>query len=289
MFTTSLPFALPADRRQRRPGAGVAHVGCSGWHYEHWRGRVYDEHLPTSAWLGEYALRFATVEINNSFYRLPSEHTFASWREQVPRGFLFAVKASRFLTHIKRLRDPEEPLERFFAHARPLGPTLGPVLYQLPPRWFPDEERLRHFLDVLPERIAPGSRHRVFHVLEFRDARGYEPWVIELLHDHGVAMCVHDMPGSASPLLVTGPILYLRLHGHGKKYGGSYPDAVLAEWAAWIARATASGRDAFVYFNNDMNGYAVSDATRLRAMLEQHAPAAPRGAGRAVAASRARR
>jgi uncharacterized protein YecE (DUF72 family) len=242
-------------------------IGCSGWHYKQWRGRVYDEDLPSSAWLGEYAERFPTVEINNSFYRLPAAETFASWRAQVPRGFLFAVKASRFLTHIKRLRDPEEPLERLLTNARPLGPTLGPILYQLPPRWFPDEDRLRLFLESLPARIAPTSRYRVYHVMEFREPRGYEPWVLDLLQEHNVALCVHDMVGSESPLLTIGPIVYLRLHGFGKKYGGSYPDEVLAEWAAWLRRAAASGRDAYVYFNNDVNGYAVRDATRLRAMV----------------------
>jgi uncharacterized protein YecE (DUF72 family) len=257
-------------------------VGCSGWHYKHWRGPVYDESLPTTAWLRAYACRFPTVEINNSFYRLPSEQTFAGWRAQVPRGFQFAVKASRFLTHIKRLRDPEEPLDRFFANATALGPTLGPVLYQLPPRWCPDEERLRAFLEALPRR-TPSGRQRVFHAMEFRNQCGYAPGVIDLLHRHDVALCVHDMPGSASPRLVTGPIAYVRLHGYAKKYGGSYPDEVLADWAEWIGRVTAEGRDAFVYFNNDMNGYAVSDAIRLVAMLQTRS-SDTRPAGRAVAA-----
>ena len=251
-----------------RADPGTAFIGCSGWHYKHWRGIVYPEKMPTSAWLRDYTARFPTVEINNSFYRLPSEETFASWRAQVPRGFLFAVKASRFLTHIKRLREPEEPLERLLSHARPLGPTLGPVLYQLPPRWFPDEERLRLFLEALPERITPNSRYRLRHVMEFRDPRGYDPWVIDLLEKYNVALCLHDMPGSESPLLITGPFVYLRMHGHGKKYGGSYPDDVLAEWGEWIADTLRGGRDVFTYFNNDMSGYAVRDATRLRAIVD---------------------
>jgi uncharacterized protein YecE (DUF72 family) len=246
-----------------------AHIGCSGWHYKSWRGLVYPEHLPTTAWLREYATRFPTVEINNSFYRLPSEETFASWRTQVPRGFLFSVKASRFLTHIKRLRDPEEPLERLLSHARPLGPTLGPILYQLPPRWFPDPDRLRAFLEALPERVAPTSRYRLRHVMEFREPRGYEPWVLDLLDEHNVALCVHDMTGSESPLLTIGPVVYLRLHGYGKKYGGSYPDELLAEWGEWIGDAISDGRECFVYFNNDMNGYAVHDATRLQAIVDK--------------------
>jgi len=249
---------------------------------------VYPENLPTTAWLRAYTKRFLTVEINNSFYRLPSEETFGAWRAQVPRGFLFAVKASRFLTHIKRLRDPEEPLDRFLTHARPLGPTLGPILYQLPPRWFPDEERLRRFLEVLPERLTPGSRHRLYHVLEVRDVRGYEPWVLDLLRAHGVTLCVHDMKGSESPLLVVGPIVYVRLHGYGVKYGGSYPDQVLAEWAEWIVDAAQSGFEAFVYFNNDLNGFAVTDAQRLRRMIDKQALQAT-GSGSSVATMPARR
>jgi uncharacterized protein YecE (DUF72 family) len=265
---------------------GVAHIGCSGWHYKSWRGCVYGEDLPTTSWLREYTKRFSTVEINNSFYRLPSEATFAGWRAQVPRRFLFSVKASRFLTHIKRLRDPEEPLERLLTHAKPLGPTLGPVLYQLPPRWFPEPDRLRLFLDSLPTHLAPSARQRLFHVLEFRDPRGYEPWVIDLLREYNVTLCVHDMLGSQSPLLTIGPIVYVRLHGYGAKYGGSYPNEVLSEWATWLDRAVATGRDAYVYFNNDVNGFAVTDATRLIAELEKRTHANS-GGGRSVANSAA--
>jgi uncharacterized protein YecE (DUF72 family) len=249
---------------------------------------VYAEALPTTAWLREYAKRFSTVEINNSFYRLPSEGTFAGWRAQVPRRFLFSVKASRFLTHIKRLRDPEEPLERLLTHAKALGPMLGPVLYQLPPRWFPDEDRLRLFLESLPTHVAPGARQRLSHVLEFRDPRGYDPWVIDLLQEYNVTLCVHDMPGSESPLVVIGPIVYVRLHGYGAKYGGSYPDEVLSEWATWLDRAIATGRDAYVYFNNDVNGFAVTDATRLIAELERRS-AGRSSPGRSVASSAVRR
>ena len=255
---------LTADERRR----GVAHIGCSGWHYKSWKGIIYPEALPTAGWLKAYTQRFSTVELNNSFYRLPSEQTFAGWRQQVPRGFVFAVKASRFLTHIKRLRDPDEPLTRLLTHAKPLGPTLGPLLYQIPPRWFPDAERLEIFLAALPERLTPRSKHRLHHVLEVRDPRGYEPWVIDLLRTYNVTLCVHDMRGSESPLLSVGPIVYVRFHGFGAKYGGSYPDEVLGEWAAWLRRNLEGGRDAYVYFNNDINGYAVYDAERLRVLVE---------------------
>jgi uncharacterized protein YecE (DUF72 family) len=247
---------------------GVAYIGCSGWHYRSWKGIVYPVELSTDKWLRAYTRWFPTVELNNSFYRLPSEETFAGWRRQVPRGFQFGVKASRFLTHIKRLREPDEPLNRLLTHARPLGPTLGPILYQIPPRWFPDAERLETFLAALPQRLTPTSRRRLHHVLEMRDPRGYEPWVLDLLSQYGVTLCAHDMPGSETPLLTVGPIMYVRFHGYGVKYGGSYPDEVLDEWAAWIRRALATGRDAYAYFNNDINGYAVYDAERLRLRVE---------------------
>jgi uncharacterized protein YecE (DUF72 family) len=256
------------DGQVDQTSLGTARVGCSGWHYKHWKGVVYPTELATAAWLDTYTQWFSTVELNNSFYRLPSAETFASWRRQVPRGFLFAVKASRFLTHIKRLRDPDEPLTRLFTNARPLGPTLGPVLYQIPPRWFPDAERLEIFLRALPERLTPRSKQRLHHVLEMRDPRGYEPWVIDLLRAYNVTLCVHDMPGSESPLLTVGPIIYVRFHGFGAKYGGSYPDEVLDEWAQWLRRGLASGRDAYVYFNNDINGYSVNDAERLRVLID---------------------
>jgi uncharacterized protein YecE (DUF72 family) len=256
-------FDHPSDTR-KASAAGLAHIGCSGWHFKGWRGVVYPAELPTVEWLRTYARRFQTVELNNSFYRLPAQETFAGWREQVPRGFVFAVKASRFLTHIKRLRDPEEPLHRLLDHARSLGSTLGPILYQIPPRWVPDAERLETFLAALPARLTPASRHRLVHVLEVRDPRGYDEWIIDLLSRYDVALCVHDMRGSESPLVMVGPVLYIRFHGYGTKYGGSYPDDVLDEWAEWIHRALAAGRDVYAYFNNDVNGYAVHDAERLR-------------------------
>lgn len=276
-----------SGRVRRRRRTGVAWIGCSGWHYRHWRGVVYPPELPSARWLTSYAGRFATVEVNSSFYRLPEESTFAAWRAQVPRGFRFAVKASRFLTHVKRLRDPEEPLARLFTRLRPLGAALGPVLYQIPPRWFPDAERLDAFLSALPARL-PGTSHRLHHVMEMRDPRGYEDRVLELLARHRVSLCVHDMPGSASPRLATGPVVYVRLHGSEQRYGGTYPDAALDDWAAWIRRMLAEGHDVYAYFNNDMYGHAVSDAERLRLRVEGGAPreAAALDVRRAAAASR---
>ena len=242
-------------------------IGCSGWHYDDWRGRFYPPDLPPARWLQAYADRFDCVEINNSFYRLPEKATFAGWRAQVPSRFLFAVKASRYLTHIRRLREPSPPLKRLLTRVQPLGTALGPLLYQLPPRWIPDRERLRTFLGALPRTaMIGGRRRRLRHVVEFRDPRGYDPEVLDLLRRHHVSLCVHDMPGSTPPRVVTGPLVYLRLHGYRARYGGSYPKPVLREWAAWLTDA-ASRTPALVFFNNDIGGRAVANAETLRELL----------------------
>ena len=241
-------------------------VGCSGWHYPHWAGRVYPEGLPRRLWLQAYAERFDTVELNNTFYRLPAEEQFAGWREQVPSGFVFAVKASRYLTHFKRLIDPDEPVHRLLSRAVRLGPALGPILYQLPTGWVPDLGRFRDFLRRLPRRA--GRSRPLQHVIEFRDPGCYAAEFLTLLEEHKVTMCVHDMPGSASPRLMVGPFVYIRLHGFDTKYGGNYPNRVLEDWCGWLNQARSTGRDGYVYFNNDREGYAVQNAESLAMLLE---------------------
>jgi uncharacterized protein YecE (DUF72 family) len=234
-------------------------VGCSGWQYRHWRGDFYPSELPTSRWFAHYALTFDTVEINNSFYRLPEAETFARWREQAPRHFLYAVKASRFLTHMKKLKDPEDPLALFFDRARHLRHTLGPVLYQLPPRWPLNLERFEAFLRALPRRHT--------HVVEFREPSWYDDRVFALMERHGVSLCLHDMQGSATGKIVIGPAVYVRFHFGTQKYGGGYDDRRLDEWAAWLAARAGEGRDVYAYFNNDTGGHAPRDAVRLRARV----------------------
>jgi uncharacterized protein YecE (DUF72 family) len=241
-------------------------VGCSGWHYKHWAGRVYPAPLPTRRWLEAYSQRFDTVELNNTFYRLPEAEQFARWREQVPRGFLFAVKASRFLTHLKRLIDPEEPLERLLSRAADLGRALGPILYQLPPNWVPPLDRFEAFLRALPPRLSRRGP-RLTHVIEFRDPRCYAPELLSRMEECGVTMCVHDMTGIESPRALVGPSVYVRLHGYGSKYGGSYPTSALQAWADWLNEARATGRDGYVYFNNDRDAHAVHNAETLRNLL----------------------
>lgn len=233
-------------------------VGCSGWQYRHWRGDFYPPELPVRAWYDFYAERFDTVEINNTFYRLPDAAVFRSWRARAPSGFVFAVKASRFLTHMKKLKDPEAPLELFFSRARELGRALGPVLYQLPPRWPVNLDRLTTFLQALPRRRR--------HVLEFREPSWYRDDVFALMEKHGVALCLHDMHGSASGQLDVGPFVYVRFHGT-ERYSGSYSDDQLRRWADWLAARIGAGKQIYAYFNNDVGGHAPRDAVRLREML----------------------
>jgi uncharacterized protein YecE (DUF72 family) len=235
-------------------------IGCSGWQYSHWRGDFYPRKLPLDQWLEYYATQFDTVEINNTFYRLPEATTFRQWRRRVPQGFVFAVKASRFLTHMKKLKEPEDALARFFSRARQLGPRMGPVLYQLPPRWPVNLERLRAFLRQLPKNR--------FHALEFRDVSWYVDEVTDLMKRYNVALCLHDMQGSASHRLATAPFVYVRFHGTST-YAGSYDDVTLERWADWLSEQVRAGRGVYAYFNNDTGGHAPRDAARLRAMIHK--------------------
>jgi uncharacterized protein YecE (DUF72 family) len=236
-------------------------IGCSGWVYPHWRGLFYPEKLAVKRWFAFYASEFDTVEINNSFYRLPKAETFDAWREQAPPGFCYAVKANRFLTQAKKLNECEEPLERMMAPFRHLGPTLGPVLYQLPPRFKVNLERLESFLRIVPRDVT--------NVFEFREPSWYCDAVFALLERHGASFCAHDMPGSASPRVAVGPAAYLRFHGGLSKYYGRYPDERLLDWADWIAEQARSGRTVWAYFNNDPEAHAIHDAQTLRAMIRQ--------------------
>ncbi|MDQ3879877.1 MAG: DUF72 domain-containing protein [Chloroflexota bacterium] len=234
-------------------------IGCSGWQYRHWAGEFYPADLPQKRWLEHYARTFDTVEVNNSFYRLPPRTVFVAWRRRSPDGFSFAVKASRYLTHVKRLKDPTEPIDRLWQSATGLEHKLGPMLYQLPPRWHRDVGRLEAFLAAVPR--GP------LQAVEFRDPSWYADETYEVLERHAVAMCVHDMSGSASPLRFVGPFVYVRFHGSGARYGGRYPDRVLDEWADRLGRERETDRDVFAYFNNDVGGHAPRDAVRLRSRL----------------------
>jgi uncharacterized protein YecE (DUF72 family) len=240
---------------------GRTRVGCSGWEYKHWRGDFYPAEIPKTRWFEHYAAHFDTVEINNSFYRLPEKETFARWGQRAPMRFLYAVKASRFLTHMKKLKDPEEPVERLFHRMRALGKHLGPVLYQLPPNFKLDRGRLEHFLQTIPKDVP--------QVLEFRDPTWYADEVSALLEKYRVARCLHDMKGSATGHERVGPFVYVRFHGATGTYTGDYPDDRLDRWAEWLDQQRKAGVDVYAYFNNDVGGYAPRNAVTLRRLLEE--------------------
>jgi uncharacterized protein YecE (DUF72 family) len=250
----------------------VPYIGCSGWNYASWKERFYPAGLPTSEWLRYYSTVFNTVEVNNTFYRLPDAATFAAWREQTPDGFVVTIKASRFLTHMKRLRDPKDPLDRLFSRARVLGPRLGPVLYQLPGRFRLDLERLDRFLQALPRQVRTGRRQPaaelpVRHAIEFRDPSWYTPETFDLLERHGVALCLHDKLGSTIREPKVGPFTYVRFHGPSGAYFGSYERGVLETWAKNLRADLRAGRSVYAYFNNDPDAAATRDARALAAAM----------------------
>jgi len=236
-----------------------AHVGCSGFSYKDWRGAFYPEKLPAREWLGFYAQKFPTVEINATFYRLPKREMIASWAERTPGGFLFAVKGSRYTTHISRLSKPEN-VKRFWEPLEPLRKAgkLGPILWQLPPNFERDDERLENFLAKLPKST---------HCFEFRHESWFRPAVRELLSSHGASLVVaHDARSDLPPAKPCGPVVYVRFHYGAKGRGGNYSKAELKEWARKIA-AWRSRREVYAYFNDDWRGFAPSNAAELSASL----------------------
>ena len=234
-------------------------IGTSGWYYDHWKEVFYPAGLPKSKWFEHYAQHFDTVELNNTFYHLPKEQTMRRWHKIAPKGFLYAVKANRYITHIKKLKDASEPLERFFKKVNLLKGRLGPVLYQLPPSLHKDLDRLGHFIKLLPKRKIA--------VFEFRHKSWYEDDTFEFLRKFGVAFCIHDMPGNESPRVVTGDIIYVRFHGTTGRYAGNYPESSLEDWAKWLKDQAQKARAIYIYFNNDIHGHAIKNAKQLREQL----------------------
>jgi uncharacterized protein YecE (DUF72 family) len=250
-------------------------VGCSGWSYADWRGVVYPDGLPQRRWLEHYATLFDTVEVNATFYRLPRRGTVSSWVEATPAGFLFAVKASRYLTHVRRLRDPASGIERLYACIEPLVASgkLGPILWQLPETFHRDDDRLAGALDSLP----PGR-----HCVELRHASWFAPDVYALLRERGVALVIGDHPSRPFQTQeLTADWTYLRFHRGRRGRRGNYSGRELDAWArrvqAWRRRA-----DVFAYFNNDWEGFAVRNARALASRARSGRPRLPaRSPGRA--------
>lgn len=234
----------------------LVHVGTSGWQYASWRERFYPKEVPQRRWLPEYAQRFACVEVNNTFYNLPPQTTFGAWREAVPRDFRFVLKASRYLTHIRRLRDPEEPARLFMERSRPLRRRTAAVLLQLPPRFGVDVDRLRRALRAFP-RTMPVA-------VEFRDPSWYTDGVREVLAAHHAALCRADRAGeSADPEWYDSGWTYLRFHAGDGTPSPCYTTATLNAWADRLASAASSIDTAYAFFNNDGNACAPRDAATL--------------------------
>ncbi len=234
-------------------------VGTSGFFYDHWRGRFYPEKLTKAKWLEFYTTQFATVELNSSFYRLPSEAAFANWRDSTPADFIFALKVSRFITHIKRLKNCKDAIETFISRAKILGKKLGPLLYQLPPNMHRNDEVLASFLAILPRGLK--------HVFEFRHQSWLEEAVFEILRKHNVGLCIFDMPSLTCPLVATADFAYIRFHGSTGLYSSNYSDERLADWAWKLADLAAYLKEIYIYFNNDAEAFAISNAITLRGYL----------------------
>jgi uncharacterized protein YecE (DUF72 family) len=235
-------------------------IGTSGYHYKHWVGTFYPAKTPASKMLDYYVRHFDTLELNNSFYRLPTIEAFESWRDATPKNFVFAVKASRFITHNKKLKDPENSLNNILPRAEHLGKKLGPVLFQLPPKWKLNLERLEGLLEIL------SREHR--YAFEFRELSWMTPEVNRLLERHNAAFCIYELAGYHSPFDVTADFAYVRLHGPGAgKYQGSYSHAQLRGWAKRIQVWAKTLKAVYVYFDNDQAAYAAQNALELQQMI----------------------
>jgi uncharacterized protein YecE (DUF72 family) len=236
-------------------------IGTSGWHYGHWRGAFYPDRCSPPKMLEHYVAHFDTVEINNSFYKLPSSNTFRCWRDATPKNFCFAVKASRFITHNKKLKDPANALDKFFPPTSELREKLGPILFQLPPEWRVNLDRLQEFLSALPK----GKSWR--YAFEFREPSWLREEVYEALRQHNVAFCIYELAGVRTPNVVTADWTYARLHGPDGKYQGSYGIDQLSEWARQIESWRGNLKAVYVYFDNDQAGYAAANALELKHLL----------------------
>jgi len=231
------------------------YIGCSGWHYDHWRALYYPAGLPKSKWLQFYVKEFSTVELNNSFYHLPSEKAFVTWRESTPDNFLFAVKVSRFITHIKRLRNLGSAVENFLSRACLLQDKLGPLLYQLPPNMKRNDGVLENFLSLLPQKYQ--------HAFEFRHESWIDASVFHILKQYHVGLCVFDMPGFTCPLVATTDFAYIRFHGSHSLYSSCYSDEELSQWAQKIIQLDEKAKAVYIYFNNDAEAFAIRNALTL--------------------------
>lgn len=239
---------------------GRIHIGTSGWHYPHWVGHFYPEKMTSDAFLSYYTRNFTTVEINNTFYHLPTPQTLTGWQKGTPKDFLFACKGSRFITHMKKLKEPEQSTQGFFETITALGEKLGPILFQLPPRWNVNISRLEEFLQALPRTFR--------YAFEFRDQSWFDADIYKVLANHNAAFCLYNLAGQWSPEIVTANFVYTRLHGPHGAYQGCYDGNMIQVWAEKCANWANSGKDVYCYFDNDEKAYATVNALGLQSRVK---------------------
>ena len=236
------------------------HIGTSGWSYQHWKGPFYPSDLHDDQMLAYYVQHFNNVEINTSFYHLPREETLLHWQQSTPADFLFSAKASRYITHMKKLKDPEDSVSTFIERISRLGNKLGPILFQLPPNWHFNAERLEVFLHTLNRKFR--------YAFEFRDHSWLNETCFDLLSRHDAALCIYELDGFISPKTITSDFVYVRLHGPAGAYQGNYDTRTLKCWAREISDWSSQDKDVFCYFDNDQLGYAAHNAQQLQTMLD---------------------
>lgn len=238
---------------------GKAYIGTSGWKYRHWEGTFYPTGLKKKDQFDYFTSKFDTVELNNSFYRQPKPENFANWRLQAPANFLYAVKANRYFTHLKKLNVEKEDIFNFLKLSDGLAEKLGPILFQLPPKWNLNIERLERFVKMLPQ----GHRY----TFEFRNQSWYHHEVFNLLTEYNCAFCIYDLAGHQSPIIATADFVYIRLHGPGDKYQGSYDQESLKNWAKLADKWLSKGIDVYLYFDNDQAGNAAFNALEIKELI----------------------
>lgn len=235
-------------------------IGTSGWNYRHWVGPFYPEHSSGSSIFPHYVAHFDTVEVNNSFYRIPQRETLRNWRKTAGDDFCFALKASRYITHNKKLKDCSEAVKMFLSQAEELDGKLGPVLFQLPPHWKLNLDRLAEFFQDLPKR------HR--YAFEFRETSWNTPETMAFLRRHNAALCIYHLAGFLSPIEITADWTYVRLHGPDGKYQGRYSSSALRGWARRIEEWSTRLKAIYVYFDNDDSGFAALNALELKRLVD---------------------
>jgi uncharacterized protein YecE (DUF72 family) len=237
------------------------YIGTSGWMYDHWSSRFYPSELKSADLLTYYSNYFPTVEVNNTFYQLPDQDQVQNWIEQTPQNFIFSIKANRYITHMKNLKDAEEPLNKLFTALQPIKKKLRVILFQLPPHWHVNLNRLTQFVSLLPNDQR--------FVFEFRHPSWYQEEVIELLRNQNIALCLHDKRGDLCPEHWTASFGYFRFHGPRGEYQRKYSKSDLRQLVSRIKTWRNENRDLFVYFNNDAKAHAIENAQELQNMLNK--------------------